>query len=218
MKKLGGMLGVFIAMIIAVVPMFVNAAAGTIWGATDATLSETSETGSITIKKGGLTSAGTQTGFVLGVTATSGTISEFNAKITIDSQNFSFSRCRAESGWDVTCTPDSTNKVITVSVKATGAGATAKTAVATVLLNVADTAAPDETCTISLQKEDAKKCRIENGKYYDADGRETTKEAYEAACIENPTTGSFLPYAVILAGAGLAVVLYLVSRKNVYNL
>lgn len=57
-------------------------------------------------------------------------------------------------------------------------------------------------------------CKIVDGKYYGKDGNEVTQEVYEAECMNNPQTGSFVPYVVIIAGVALAVGVFTISRKN----
>lgn len=57
-------------------------------------------------------------------------------------------------------------------------------------------------------------CKIVGGTYYGKDGNEVTQEVYEAECMNNPQTGSFVPYVVIIAGVALAVGVFTISRKN----
>ena len=51
-----------------------------------------------------------------------------------------------------------------------------------------------------------------NGKYYDASGNETTQEEYEKACV--PKTGSFASYAVLAAGALIAISAITIAKKH----
>ena len=55
-------------------------------------------------------------------------------------------------------------------------------------------------------------CREENGKYYGKDGSEITKEQYEKDCI--PKTGSFASYAVLAAGALIALSAITIAKKH----
>ena len=57
-----------------------------------------------------------------------------------------------------------------------------------------------------------KKCYQSSGKYYGKDGSEITKEQYEKDCI--PKTGSFASYAVLLAGALIALSAITVAKKH----
>ena len=52
--------------------------------------------------------------------------------------------------------------------------------------------------------------------YYDANGNEVSEEAYNQSCTtaENPQTGSFLPYTLIIVGIALAGGLYYITKKN----
>ena len=59
---------------------------------------------------------------------------------------------------------------------------------------------------------DAKICREENGKYYGKDGVEVTKEQFEKECI--PKTGSFASYAVLAAGALIALSAITIAKKH----
>lgn len=63
-------------------------------------------------------------------------------------------------------------------------------------------------------------CKVENGNYYGKDGNVVTKEQFEIDCpTENPKTGNFLPYAVVIIGIALAGGVYSVTRKKskIYN-
>ena len=57
-----------------------------------------------------------------------------------------------------------------------------------------------------------KKCYQSSGKYYGKDGSEVSKEQYEKDCI--PKTGSFASYAVLLAGALIALSAITVAKKH----
>ncbi len=55
-------------------------------------------------------------------------------------------------------------------------------------------------------------CRINNGKYYGRDGNEITKEQYDKDCV--PKTGSFASYAVLAAGALIALSAIMIAQKH----
>ncbi len=84
-------------------------------------------------------------------------------------------------------------------------------------------------------------CRVENGKFYDQDGKEVTKDVYEAKCNKKvcyesdgkyygkdgvevtkeqfekdclPKTGNFASYAVLAAGALIALSAITVAKKH----
>ena len=55
-------------------------------------------------------------------------------------------------------------------------------------------------------------CRVSNGVYYGKDGSVITKEQYDADCV--PKTGSFASYAVLAAGALIALSAITVAKKH----
>lgn len=57
-----------------------------------------------------------------------------------------------------------------------------------------------------------KVCRIVDGKYYDSEGNETTKEEYYKAC-PNPKTGRNVYYTYGIITVGAAFILYMFTRK-----
>lgn len=57
-------------------------------------------------------------------------------------------------------------------------------------------------------------CRVVGGKYYGKNGNEVTEAVYNAECVNNPQTGSSMPYIVIIAGIVLAISVFTISRKN----
>ena len=66
----------------------------------------------------------------------------------------------------------------------------------------------------SLSEADLKKCvcKMQNGKYFGEKGTETTKEEFEKTCV--PKTGSFASYAVLAAGALIAISAITVAKKH----
>ena len=89
---------------------------------------------------------------------------------------------------------------------------------------------PDKDCTVSLMPcatedglygcgseikvTEGYTCKVVDGKYYGKNGNEVTAEVYNAECVNNPQTGNFVPYVVIIAGIALAVGVFTISRKN----
>ena len=53
---------------------------------------------------------------------------------------------------------------------------------------------------------------MQNGKYFGEKGTETTKEEFEKTCV--PKTGSFASYAVLAAGALIAISAITVAKKH----
>ena len=177
---------------------------------------------SITVKNNG-----DNTVIYLGVKVTEGTVNNFNATLTLSKSSFKLSTSkspRRASGWsgsikdngDGTISVNLTNA--TGVTKSTG-DANGNNLVATITLDASGATSTD-TCEIGLKQETATtetpKCKIENGKYYDNSGKEVTEAEYKAACetTENPQTGSFLPYAVIVGGVLVAGALYFMTKKN----
>lgn len=57
-----------------------------------------------------------------------------------------------------------------------------------------------------------KTCYTENGKYYGKDGTEVDEETYKKECV--PETGSFASYAVLAAGAFIALSAITIAKKH----
>ncbi len=70
------------------------------------------------------------------------------------------------------------------------------------------------TCGTPTSVEESYTCKVVNGTYYGKDGSVVTADVYNSECADNPQTGSFVPYAVIISGLALAVVVFTVSRRN----
>lgn len=68
-----------------------------------------------------------------------------------------------------------------------------------------------ETVTVEQKKPS---CKIENGKWYDKNGKEVTETEYNASCVTNPKTGNFLPYTIVGAGIVLIISVFAITRKN----
>ncbi len=220
MKKRIG-LSLLAMLCVIVLPLKASAASGEIFGSTSQTMASgtTTENGNtVTIQN-----RGENTKIYLGANVTSGTLTEYNAHLELSNSNFTFSSFTRESGWTGTIAPSTDGKGIDINLKST-TGITGRGLVATITLKVSDSAPSTETCTMTLQTAEAEtpvtpetpKCKVENGKYYDANGNEVSQEAYNASCTtaENPQTGNFLPYTIIIAGILVAVGLYFITKKN----
>lgn len=213
MKKRNLVLGVLVTLCMLVSPVITNAAAGTIFGASDEAMTTTTESGSVAIANNG-----DNTKIYLGVDVTSGTFTAYNATLTLKNSNFSFNKITPATGWTGSA-KENADGTISISLTNTTGVTTGKHLVATVSLSVASATATTETCTIGLSPvttTTTPKCTVSNGKYYDNNGNEVTEAAYTAACTttENPQTGSFLPYVVIIAGVAVAVGLAIATKKN----
>lgn len=216
MKKRLGVSILFLLCAI-LMPLKVYAATGTIFGASDSSMTKTTENGqTVQIKN-----QQSNTKIYLGANVTSGTLTEYRAIVTLSNSNFTFKSFTRESGWTGTITPSEDGQTLIVDLKNT-TGITGKKLVATISLDVSDAAASTETCNITLSKADDEeaettpKCQVVDGTYYDANGNEVSKEAYDASCTtaENPQTGNFLPYTLIIAGVAIAGWLYFITKKN----
>jgi len=217
MKKGNFVLSILILLCVAFYPCVANAASGAIFGASDKAMTNTTLDGNtVTIENKGEDA----TNIYLGVNVTSGTVKEYNATLKLQNSHFTFKKSRKETGWTGTITKDSTDpSIIHISLKNDAGVTTGKNLVATIGLEVSAEAASTETCTIGLTPAgttETPKCQIVDGKYYDDKGNEVTEAEYKTACDapENPQTGSFLPYAVIIAGVAIAGGLYFVTKKN----
>ena len=166
---------------------------------------------------------GDSTVIYLGVKVTDGTVNNFNATLTLSKSTFKFKKYARASGWSGSVKDNkdgtiSVNLTNTTGVTKSTGDANGNNLVATITLDASGAASTD-TCEIGLNQEtttETPKCKIENGKYYDNNGNEVTETEYKAACetTENPQTGSFLPYAVIVGGVAVAGLLYFMTKKN----
>jgi len=156
----------------------------------------------------------------------------FKATINMEKSTFKFEEngCTANTGWEVvSCKQDATNaSLVHVEFKNTdGTGITSSaelrdTYVGRVSFDASE-ATVGETCNMVLKPVETTetpnngKCTISNGKYYCDVNTECTKEEYDKQCptsTDNPQTGSFLPYAVIIGGGIVAAGLYFITKKN----
>lgn len=162
----------------------------------------------------------TKTCYVVGKATNGSSISNFTAQLTL--QNMSIKSITPSSPW-VDNGSNGTQLKFTSSTNVSSDNFT----IATIVFNVDNTA---EKCAVQLipcydengtfgcgntvEVTESYVCKIVNGKYYGKNGTEVTAEVYEAECMNNPQTGSFVPYVVIIAGIALAVGVFTISRKN----
>ncbi len=214
--------------VVASVLMPINAKAlkATVYAAKDTALTQTTLAGN----SFELENSGDNTTFYLGVDVTEGTLTEYNVHIKLENSNFRFKSGQQLKQWKggsgaFTANDDGTE----IDVRLTNAGIKAtstKELVARINLEVSDSILSTETCKITITAiEDEEKpeptpttpkCTVSNNKYYDANGNEVSKEQYEKSCNvkENPQTGSFLPFTIVIAGIAVAGGLYFVAKKN----
>ena len=221
MRKKNFVLSIIMLLCIAFYPNVANAASGAVFGSS-VTISNSMDLKNTTLNKNtvSISNNGINTRVYLGVQVTSGTVYEYNVTLKLGNSNFTFDRGSRTSGWTGTITQDANDPTIVhVNLKSSTGVSTGLHQVATITLNVNSSAQSNETCSISIDNEETPTnptCKIVDGKYYDDNGNEVTKEEYERICLnpENPQTGSFVPYAVIIGGIVVAVGLYLFTKKN----
>ncbi len=222
MKKRNLVLSFILLLCVMFYPSVASAASGAVFGSS-VVISDSMELSNTTLNGNTvrIDNNGSNTRVYLGVQVTDGTVTEYNVTLRLGNSNFTFNRGSRSSGWTGTITQDETDPTI-VHVNLTNASGVGVGLhqVATITLNVDENADSTETCSISIDQENGSTenptCEIVDGKYYDDNGVEVTKEEYEAACLnpENPQTGSFLPYAVILGGVIVALGIYMFTKKN----
>lgn len=223
MKKKSLMLSIIMLLCVAFCPTVANAASGTVFGSS-VTVSDSMDLSNTTLNGNRVSIAnnGTNTVIYLGLQVSSGTITQYNATLKLGNSNFTFRSSTRSSGWSGTITQDEADpSIVHVSLTNASGVTTGLHQVATIRLNVNESASSTETCQIDLEvasttNPENPTCEIVDGKYYDDNGVEVTKEEYEEICLnpENPQTGSFLPYAVIIGGIVVAIGLYMFTKKN----
>lgn len=231
MKKKSFYLSILLVLCVLVSPLRANAASGQIFGASsEGYANNTFNEEYTTLNPRGveIKNNGENTVIYLGLKVTDGTVNNYNATLTLSNSSFTYSRNRTRiaSGWTGTINDNGDGTISINLTNSTGvtasSGANGNVLVATIGVDV-NGASTTDTCTISLstastpeEPEENPTCTIDGDTYYCADGTVCTEEEYTAQCEnpENPQTGSFLPYAVIIGGIGLAAVLYLVTKKN----
>lgn len=161
----------------------------------------------------------TKTCYIIGKATNGSSISKFTGTLTL--QNMSIKSITASDPW--TDASNGTSLAFNASTNVSSSNFT----IATIVFNV-DNAA--EKCAVQLvpcydengtygcgntvDVTESYTCKVVNGKYYGKNGTEVTADVYEAECVNNPQTGSFVPYVVIVAGIALAVGVFTISRKN----
>lgn len=206
---------------------------GLIFGSTDMNFTstmlnadETAVTGSITVENKGENSKA-----YIGIKAIADipARTSFVATMNLTESNWKFTKanpCQSitGSGWSVTCKKVSDTSVELTVTATTAMAASAKKIISEVTLD-GSAGVSTEGCRITLSTggvtpptptPENPKCKIEGGKHYCANGEECTEEEYNKICTttENPQTGSFIPYAVIVGGLVVAAGLYMVTKKN----
>ena len=217
MKKFLG-LAVIAFLVSIVLPLNAKALQAEIFASSGMSMTETTEGGkTFSIKNGS-----GNTSLYIGANVTEGSLTEINAHVELENSNFTFSGERSDyrltGGWSGTITKSATGNGIDIKLT-NSSGLNTRSIVATISLDVSDNAPSTDTCKITLGTTEAPvtpKCQVVDGTYYDANGNEVSEEAYNAACTtaENPQTGSFLPYTLIIIGLALAGWLYYVTKKN----
>ncbi len=231
MKKKSFVLSILLVLCILVSPLHASAASGAIFGASSDGYVESTRTfdeSKTTLNGNTVTIAnnGANTVIYLGVKVTEGTVNNYNVTLTLSNSGFKFSKYSRASGWAGTVTDNGDGTITIDMTNATGVTASTGDAngnnlVATITLD-ATSATSTDTCRLSIRNNTTPEqpenptCTIDGDTYYCADGTVCTEEEYTAQCEnpENPQTGSFLPYAVIIGGIGVAAVLYLITKKN----
>ena len=161
----------------------------------------------------------TKTCYIIGKATNGSSISKFTATLTL--QNMSIKSITASSPWTNNSNGTSLEFNATTSVSSDNF------TIATIVFDVDNTA---EKCAVQLipcydengtfgcgntvEVTESYVCKIVDGKYYGKNGTEVTAEVYETECVNNPQTGSFVPYVGIIAGIALAVGVFTISRKN----
>lgn len=232
MKKKSFILSIFVFLSLMLYPCVTNAATlGGIFGSTDTNYTsttmnadESSFTGTISIENNGA-----NTNFYLGIKALasipSGTV--VTATLNMSDSNYAFTRCSTISGskWTVKCEQDATDskKVLITATAREAMTTSAKELITQVRVDASGATDSTQPCSIYLSNVNGENptpenptCKIVDGKYYDDKGNEVTEAEYKEACEnpENPQTGSFIPYAIIIGGIALAGGLYFITKKN----
>ncbi len=223
MKK-GLVLSLLVIFLITIFPKYANASLTIVGSDTSDFAKNTSNSDDVRIKNNNA-----QTKIFIGAKVDGTTkVTEFKATLTLSDSSFEFVSVTPGRGWKKDHWQEESPGVYTMiftrtdAITAATAGANGINLVATVTVN--GSAIPSvEDCAITLgyynptTPSTPGKCEIVGGKYYCDVNKECTKEQYDAQCpknTDNPQTGSFLPYAVIVGGIAVAVGLYVMTKKN----
>lgn len=214
MKK--KMLGLVFALLLVMIPMGVRAAdfAGTVFGSEDQAMSKTTLNGAtITCPK---SEDGKYATCYIGIRVTSGTAKSFS--VDAELTNMTYDSYEELNGWSMKSPTQSGSNIKFEFSNRTGvtAGNTVLVAGITYKVNnAAEECGIRFTNTSSGEEPTNPVCTIESGKYYCKNAQECTKEQYDSECTpENPQTGSFVPYIVVLGGIGVAGAFYLIAHKK----
>lgn len=219
MKK--KMLSLVVALLLVMIPMSVRAAdfAGTVFGSEDQSMSKTTLNGAtITCPK---TEDGKYATCYIGIRVTSGTAKSFKVEATLT--NMTYDSYEELNGWSMKSPAQSGTDITFEFSNRSGVTAGNTVLVAGITYKVNNAA---EECSIKFTNTSSEEepsnpiCTVDNGKYYCKNAEECTKEQYDNECTpENPQTGSFIPYVVVLGGIGVAGAFYFVTRKKakIYN-
>jgi len=205
-------------------PMTVNAAdfGGSVFGSEDINMNKT------TLNNATITCPKSQDGKTatcyIGIRVTSGTAKSFKVDATLT--NMTYDSYEELNGWSMKSPTQSGSNITFEFTNRNGVSAGNTVLVAGITYRVDN---PAQECGIVFTNTSAGDptpeptnpvCRVENGTYYCKDAQACTKEKYESECTpDNPQTGNFVPYLVVLAGLGVAGAFYFVTRKKakIYN-
>ena len=219
MKK--KMFSFVLALVIVMLPITVHAAdfSGTVFGSEDESMTKTTLNGAtITCPK---SEDGKYATCYVGIRVTSGTAKSFKVDAVLT--NMTYVEYEELGGWSMKSPTQSGDNISYEFTNRAGVTAGNTVLVAGITYRVNDTAQECGirfTNTSSVDEPENPTCQVEDGKYFCKDGLECTKADYDAQCIpSNPQTGSFVPYAIVIAGLGVAGAFYFVTRKKakIYN-
>ena len=166
--------------------------------------------------------------YVVGRATGGSSISRFTAVLTLQNMSVVAINANTGAGWtDATQSWSASSTTINLAFNNANAVSASPFTIATIDVKVNTvgekcaiqlTPCYDEngnyTCGNTVVVTETYVCKIVNGKYYGKNGTEVTAAVYEAECVNNPQTGNFVPYVVIIAGIALAVGVFTISRKN----
>lgn len=218
MKK--KMLSLIVTLMLVMIPMSVHAASfsGTVFGSEDEAMSATTlNGGSITCPK---SEDGKYATCYIGIRVTSGTATAFSVDATL--KNMTYDSYDELNGWSMKSPTQSGNNIKFEFTNRNGVTAGNTVLVAGITYKVNNAA---EECGIVFTNTSSEEptnpvCTAENGKYYCKNAQECTQAQFQSECTpENPQTGSFVPYLVVIGGIGIAGAFYLITRKKakIYN-
>ncbi len=211
--------GIILAVLVFLpVMVYADDYSGTVFGSADANMNSTTLNGSsIVCPKSEDRKTAT---CYIGIRVTSGTVNTFTVTATLT--NMEYDSIEEMNNWSFTSPVENANKITFTFNNRTGVSATNSVLVAKVTYTVTNAA---EECRIQLSASNTPTtptaptenpvCKVDKGAYYCKDGKECSKAQYDSECVpENPTTGSFIPYVVVLGGIAVASGLYFATRKK----